>query len=149
MPEHTAEPLIERLKAHREMTHVCLSYFGLRCFQPDSTEEEVNLAVMNGDLRLHAYVSSAWTFHLMEAYEWETEALPKAVQDSVFSLMKAYIRSDTLKLAENGSPADHRMDIRAGIRVINAYRRDVQSKLKHTTEGWYCTLITYIPHSCT
>jgi hypothetical protein len=135
-PEHTDDPLIEECRAHREMTEVCIIYLGLRCFHPDATDEQINLAVINGDLRLHDYVLSSWLYHLMKAYNWKTEVLPEQLDNAVFQLMKTFFRSNCWRFANNLSATERHEAIKAGMSLLLKYRRDALLKPR-TNQGYF------------
>lgn len=59
-------PFINRWAAHLNISLICITYQCFRCFEPALSSDMVAKSVLNGDLRLFAYVQSSWLEHVRE-----------------------------------------------------------------------------------
>lgn len=59
-------PFINEISAHKQIARICLTYLMFSCFDLSITEEEIDVAVLDGHYVLQAYATNHWLEHVKE-----------------------------------------------------------------------------------
>lgn len=62
-------PFIEEASAHRQVAHTCLDYLMFSSFDTNTSDEDIDIAILGGHCVLQAYATSHWLDHVKEGTE--------------------------------------------------------------------------------
>jgi hypothetical protein len=131
----TSGPFIDVRQAHLNLAMVCARYLNFRCFDRDTTAEESEALILNGDFRLYDYVYSNWIKHALEAYK-VADSVPELAEFSeeislvLRKRISAHVKPSILLLSENESNTDYTKPhiLSHVVKLVTEYRTTLQNK---------------------
>lgn len=129
-------PFINCLDAHLNISLVCTAYQCFQCFEPALPSDMAARFVLNGDLRLFAYVQSSWLEHIKEFSELspgqsQLERLSVALRE-LFRKRNALLPPNLLSPGVNGPY--QRRTFSPEIKYFDCFEPDLRKELIRVLE---------------